>query len=195
MKLTPEILLQAYAGGLFPMAEDARGTELLWFDPSLRGIIPLDAFHVPHRLARTMRATPFDVRFDTAFTDVMKSCGAQTPGRPTTWINDEILSLYTALFTMGHAHSVEIWDGEALVGGLYGVHLGGAFFGESMFSRRTDASKIALVHLVHHLQTQDFTLLDTQYLTTHLAQFGAIEIPRAAYRRLLRKALEKPVAF
>jgi len=194
--LTPGLLLQAYAAGLFPMAEDANATELLWFDPPLRGILPLDErFHVSRRLARTIKHTSLTVRFDTAFADVMRLCAAPTPQRPTTWINDEIFALYTALFEKGSAHSVEVFEQETLVGGLYGVQLGGAFFGESMASRRTDASKIALVHLVMRLRRQEFLLLDTQFLTPHLAQFGACEIPRTAYKKLLARAAQKSVAF
>jgi len=187
--LTPQRLLQAYALGVFPMAEDADSPELMWFDPPRRGILPLDAFHIPRRLSRTLRRAPYDIRVDTAFEQVMRLCAAPAEGRERTWINDEILALYTALHRMGHAHSVEAWSGDALVGGLYGVSLGAAFFGESMFSRATDASKLALVHLVARLRAGGFTLLDTQFVTEHLSQFGAVEIPRAEYKRRLAAAI------
>ena len=188
-RLTPEILLQAYAAGIFPMAETADDPELFWVDPTRRGILPLDAFHVPRRLARLVRQDRFAVRCDSAYEAVMQGCAESNEKRPNTWINDEILRLYGALFSRGAAHSVECWlDGE-LVGGLYGVSLGAAFFGESMFSRVTDASKIALVHLAGRLQLGGFRLLDTQFLTPHLAQFGGVEISRARYHRLLAEAL------
>ena len=187
--LTPDILLRAYASGIFPMAESADDPELFWVDPKRRGIIPLDAFHVPRRLRRVIRQKPFTIRCDTAFEDVMRGCAEASDKRPNTWINDEILELYTGLFERGAAHSVECWHEKELVGGLYGVALGGAFFGESMFSRVTDASKVALVHLVARLRHGGFRLLDTQFLTPHLAQFGAIEISRPRYHRLLAEAL------
>lgn len=190
-RLTPEILLRAYAEGLFPMAERRNDPLLYWVSPEKRGIIPLDAFHVPRRLARTVRASPFTVTADRAFVAVMMACAAPTPGRPESWINDEILRLYTALHAGGHAHSIECWQGGTLVGGLYGVRLGAAFFGESMFSRRRDASKVALVHLVEGLKRGGFTLLDTQFITTHLARFGAIEIPRERYLLKLQDALNR----
>jgi len=178
------------------MAEDACADELLWFDPPQRGVIPLDdRFHVPQRLARKVNRRPFTIRFDTAFEEVVRSCAAPSVKRETTWINEEIVSLYTALFERGHAHSVEVWAEGRLVGGLYGVSLGAAFFGESMFSRVTDASKIALVHLVERLREKRFTLLDTQFLTDHLAQFGAIEIPRDEYRKFLAEAIGKNASF
>jgi leucyl/phenylalanyl-tRNA---protein transferase len=187
--LTPEILLRAYAAGIFPMAESADDPELFWVDPKRRGIIPLDAFHVPRRLRRIVRQDVFTIRCDMAFEDVMRGCAEASDKRPNTWINDEILELYGGLFARGAAHSVECWHEGELVGGLYGVSLGGAFFGESMFSRVTDASKVALVHLVARLRHGGFRLLDTQFLTPHLAQFGAIEITRARYHRLLAEAL------
>ncbi|HJS45828.1 MAG TPA: leucyl/phenylalanyl-tRNA--protein transferase [Rhizomicrobium sp.] len=190
-RLTPEILLRAYAEGLFPMAERRNDPLLYWVSPEKRGIIPLDAFHVPRRLARTVRAGPFTVTADRAFVAVMMACAAPAPGRPESWINDEILRLYTALHAGGHAHSIECWQGGTLVGGLYGVRLGAAFFGESMFSRRRDASKVALVHLVEGLKRGGFTLLDTQFITTHLARFGAIEIPRERYLLKLQDALNR----
>ena len=187
--LSPEILLRAYAAGIFPMAESADDPELFWVDPKRRGIIPLDSFHVPRRLRRVVRQNPFTIRCDTAFEAVMLGCAEAGDKRPNTWINDEILELYTGLFERRAAHSVECWHDGELVGGLYGVSLGAAFFGESMFSRVTDASKVALVHLVARLRLGRYRLLDTQFLTPHLAQFGAIEISRARYHRLLAEAL------
>lgn len=196
MDLTPDIVLQAYACGIFPMAERAKAQELFWFDPPLRGIIPLDdRFHVPRRLTRAMKRAPFVFTHDRAFEDVIRACAAPRPYAKETWINQEILSLYTALFHRGAAHSVEVWDGEELVGGLYGVHLGAAFFGESMFSLKTDASKIALVHLVTHLRSRGFLLLDAQFLTDHLAQFGAVEIIRQTYHEALAAALAQNAEF
>jgi leucyl/phenylalanyl-tRNA---protein transferase len=193
-RLTPEILLEAYAAGIFPMAETAEDPELFWVDPTRRGVIPLDAFHVPRRLARLVRQNRFAVRCDTAFEAIMRGCGESSEKRPNTWINREILRLYVGLFARDAAHSVECWlDGE-LVGGLYGVSLGGAFFGESMFSRVTDASKVAFVHLAARLRLGGYRLLDTQFLTPHLAQFGGIEISRARYHRSLAEALRyRPV--
>ncbi|MDR3515335.1 MAG: leucyl/phenylalanyl-tRNA--protein transferase [Azospirillaceae bacterium] len=193
--LTPELLLRAYAVGIFPMAESAESEELYWFDPERRGILPLDQFHLPRRLYRTVRARRFDVRVNTEFDRVLEGCGEATPTRPQTWINREIIALYSALHRQGYAHSVECWLNGALVGGLYGVSLGGAFFGESMFSRVTDASKVALVHLVARLRHNGFTLLDTQFPTKHLAQFGTIEIARAAYRSRLARALAVSARF
>ena len=199
IRLTPEILLQAYAAGIFPMAESADDPELFWVDPTRRGILPLDAFHVPRRLQRVLRRGVFTVRVDSAFEAVMRGCAEASETRPSTWINDEIVRLYSALFARGCAHSVECWldngRGGELVGGLYGVSLGAAFFGESMFSRVTDASKVALVHLVARLRLGGYRLLDTQFLTPHLAQFGGIEIPRARYHGLLGDALRYRAAF
>jgi leucyl/phenylalanyl-tRNA--protein transferase len=195
LTLTPDLLLQAYAAGIFPMAESADDPELFWVDPTRRGIIPLDGFHVSRRLRRTVRHGPFEVRCNTAFADVMRACAEPTSERPQTWINAEIIELYTALFRRGAAHSVEAWIGDQLVGGLYGVHLGAAFFGESMFSRVTDASKVALVHLVARLQRGGFTLLDTQFVTAHLQRFGAIEIARRDYRARLAEALRREGQF
>jgi leucyl/phenylalanyl-tRNA--protein transferase len=194
-RLTPEILLRAYADGLFPMAERRTDPTLYWVSPEKRGIIPLDSFHVPRRLARTVRAGAFTVTADKAFAAVMQACAAPAPGRPESWINDEILRLYTALHAGGHAHSLECWQGGELQGGLYGVQLGGAFFGESMFSRARDASKVALVHLVEGLKRGGFSLLDTQFLTAHLARFGAVEIPRQQYLALLNRALARPAIW
>ena len=190
-RLTPEIILRAYAEGLFPMAERRNDPLLYWVSPEKRGIVPLDAFHVPRRLARTVRAGPFTVTSDRAFADVMTACAAPAPGRPESWINDEILRLYTALHVGGHAHSIECWQDGVLAGGLYGVRLGAAFFGESMFSRQRDASKVALVHLVAGLKRGGFTLLDTQFITAHLTRFGAIEIPRERYLLKLQDALNR----
>jgi leucyl/phenylalanyl-tRNA--protein transferase len=189
--LTPEVLLRAYAQGLFPMADRRDDPTLYWVSPEQRGVIPLDEFHVPRRLARTIRSGHFQVTADCAFRDVMEACAAPALDRPQTWINDEILHLYTALHAGGHAHSVECWQNGALAGGLYGVRLGAAFFGESMFSRARDASKVALVHLVERLRQGGFVLLDTQFLTSHLARFGAREIPRAAYLVLLQQAIAR----
>jgi leucyl/phenylalanyl-tRNA--protein transferase len=193
--LSAELLLRAYAAGLFPMAEDRSDPDLHWLDPEIRGVIPLDEFHVPRRLARTLRQAPFEVRFDSAFAAVMEACAAPTPKRPQTWINDTILALYGELHRRGFAHSVECWREGTLAGGLYGVSLRGAFFGESMFSRERDASKIALVHLVDRLRAGGFVLLDSQFITPHLARFGAIEVPRAAYRAMLARALEVRAGF
>jgi len=188
--ITPEILLRAYSAGLFPMAESADDPEVYWVQPKVRGIIPLDKFHVSHSLAKTMRQKPFDIRVNTAFDRVMECCAESTEMRPTTWINPLILTLYKELHRMGYTHSMEAWEGEELVGGLYGVSLGAAFFGESMFSRRRDASKICLVHLVERMKARGFTLLDTQFTTEHLKRFGAIDISRKDYEKLLEKAMQ-----
>jgi leucyl/phenylalanyl-tRNA--protein transferase len=193
--LTPDLLLRAYAAGIFPMAESADDPELYWVDPVQRGILPLDKFHLPKRLARTVRSERFSVVCDRDFAGVMRGCAEATTERPQTWINDEILAVYVALYKSGHAHSVEAYSEGALVGGLYGVSLGGAFFGESMFSRVTDASKVALVHLTAHLLRGGYRLLDTQFVTDHLSHFGTIEISRARYRRLLAVALKTDAYF
>ena len=187
--LTPELLLRAYAAGIFPMAEAADDPEVFWVDPEQRGVLPLDAFHLPRRLARTIRREVFEVRCDTAFEAVVRGCAESTADRPKTWINDEIVRLYGALHRLDFAHSIETWRDGELVGGLYGVALGGAFFGESMYSRVTDASKVALAHLVARLKLGGFRLLDTQFVTEHLQQFGATEISRAQYHRRLTVAL------
>jgi leucyl/phenylalanyl-tRNA--protein transferase len=187
--ITPDILLRAYAQGVFPMAERREDTELFWVSPERRGVLPLDAFHIPKRLARTVRSDRFQVTANVAFIDVMKACAAPAPGREQSWINDEILHLYTALHASGHAHSIESWRDGKLAGGLYGVHLGAAFFGESMFSRETDASKVALVHLVARLIEGGFQLLDTQFITAHLARFGTVEIARREYLARLKRAI------
>jgi leucyl/phenylalanyl-tRNA--protein transferase len=196
--LTPELLLQAYARGYFPMADSADDPGYFWVYPKHRGIIPLDDFHVPRKLARKVRSGQFEVRVDTDFPGVMTACAEPTPHaqRQTTWINAPIRAAYTELYRLGFAHSVECYDATgAMVGGLYGVHLGAAFFGESMFSRATDASKVALVHLVGRLIAGGFTLLDTQFVTSHLAQFGAIDIPRDRYLELLFDALPRRADF
>jgi leucyl/phenylalanyl-tRNA--protein transferase len=195
LELTPDMLLRAYAIGVFPMAEDRDDPELFWVDPRLRGIIPLDGFHVPRRLRRTVRSQRFEVTFDRDFHAVIEACADATKSRPQTWINERIITLYTSLYHMGHAHSVECWRDGALAGGLYGITLGGAFFGESMFSLATDASKVALVHLVARLRVGGFTLLDSQFITNHLSQFGAREIPRATYRNQLADALKVNADF
>ena len=193
--LTPQIVLDAYSKGLFPMAENRRDKQLFWIDPEVRGILPLDNFHIPRSLKKKIRNNPFEVRFDHNFAAVIRACAQQKPKRRETWINDEIIELYTKLFCMRHAHSVECWQEEKLVGGLYGISIGGAFFGESMFSSERDSSKIALVHLVARLNLAGFTLLDTQFITDHLKQFGAIEISRVEYHKILNVALNLNVGF
>jgi leucyl/phenylalanyl-tRNA--protein transferase len=190
-----ELLLSAYASGWFPMAVD--GGEIRWFSPDPRGIIPLDTFHTPRRLARVIRKGVFRIEIDRAFESVMRACAeaerdADDPG---TWISDEIVRSYSALHEHGVAHSVETWQGDRLVGGLYGVALGGAFFGESMFHRETDASKVALAALVERLRSRGYTLLDTQWVTEHLEQFGAIELSRSRYLRLLDASLRRDCTF
>jgi len=190
VEITPEVLLKAYACGIFPMAESADDPALYWIEPEKRGIIPLDTFHVPSRLARTVRTTPFTVVCDRDFPAVIAGCAAPGPKRARTWINARIRQLYGALFTIGHCHTVEVYDGAALVGGLYGISLGRAFFGESMFHVARDASKIALVHLVGRLRASGYLLLDSQFLTDHLKSFGAVELPRGRYHRMLAAALK-----
>lgn len=198
-ELTPDLLLRAYATGLFPMAESAEDPELFWVDPERRGVLPLDGFHIPRSLKKIVRRRAFDVTVDRDFMGVLNGCAERTATRKSTWINTEIIRLYSALHAMGAAHSLECWQGDGvarrLVGGLYGVALGGAFFGESMFSREPDASKVALVHLVARLKRGGFTLLDTQFVTAHLARFGAIEISRRIYRKRLDAALEAEARF
>ncbi|MDH3702171.1 MAG: leucyl/phenylalanyl-tRNA--protein transferase [Alphaproteobacteria bacterium] len=193
--LTPDMLLKAYAVGVFPMAEDRNDPELFWVDPRMRGIILLDEFHVPRRLRRTIRQGAFTVTFDMEFEAVIESCAEATGNRPRTWINDRIIELYSTLYRMGHAHSVECWRDGQLAGGLYGVSLGGIFFGESMFSRDTDASKVALVYLAASLKLGAYHFIDTQFITKHLVRFGAKEIPRSEYRILLSDALATRAAF
>ena len=193
--LTPELLLRAYAAGIFPMAEDADDRDIFWVDPEQRGVLPLERFHLPRRLRRTLRQGCFEISCDAAFGEVVRGCAEPRPERPKTWINDEIVRLYRALFDLGFAHSVECWHAGELVGGLYGVALGGAFFGESMFSRISDASKVALAQLVARLRLGGFRLLDTQFVTAHLQRFGAVEIPRRQYHRELAAALEAEAYF
>lgn len=194
-ELTPDMLLRAYAIGVFPMAEDRDDPDLFWVDPRMRGIIPLDKFHVPRRLRRTIRGGKFTVTADTNFEATMEACAESTEARPRTWINDRIIMLYSSLYHLGYAHSVECWRDGEMVGGLYGVSMGGVFFGESMFSRETDASKVALVHLVARLKATGFTLLDSQFITRHLRRFGATEIPRGEYRQRLAEALKQTADF
>ena len=194
-ELTPEILLKTYAAGIFPMAESAEDPTLFWVDPETRGILPLEKFRVSRGVQRKLRRHVFEVRCDTAFEEVVRACAAKTSERPTTWINEEIIRLYLGLHAMGHAHSVECWQGGELAGGLYGVCIGGAFFGESMFSRATDASKIALAHLVARLRRGGYRLLDTQFATSHLEQFGVTEIGRNEYQAILSSALAADASF
>lgn len=191
-EVTPDLMLRAYQAGLFPMAETRDSTKLYWLDPEMRGILPLDSFHLPRRLYRTVRDGTYVSTSDAAFAAVIAGCAEATEERAETWINTEIERLFVALHRMGHAHSVETWADGVLVGGLYGVALGGVFFGESMFSRARDASKVALVHLVARLRLGGFRLLDTQFVTSHLAQFGALEIPRADYKECLAVAVATP---
>jgi leucyl/phenylalanyl-tRNA--protein transferase len=194
-EVTPELMLRAYRAGLFPMAETRRGDRLYWLDPEQRGILPLDGFHLPRRLLRTTVSGGFTVTADREFAAVIAGCAEAAEGREDTWINRDIEMLFTSLHRSGHAHSVETYQGGVLVGGLYGVALGAAFFGESMFSRVRDASKVALVHLIARLRLGGFSLLDTQFVTAHLAQFGAHEIPRARYKYLLERAVGTPAAW
>jgi len=189
IEITPEVLLKAYACGIFPMAESADDPALYWIEPDMRGIIPIDGFHVSSRLARTVRSTPFMVWVDRDFDAVIDGCAEAKDDRARTWINERIRKIYRSLFDHGHAHSVEVYDGENLVGGLYGVSLGGAFFGESMFHRARDASKIALVHLVSRLRAGGYRLLDTQYVTDHLKTFGAVEVAKRRYHKMLEEAI------
>ncbi|THD76090.1 leucyl/phenylalanyl-tRNA--protein transferase [Thalassobius vesicularis] len=191
MILTPELLLNAYASGVFPMAETRDAPEIFWVDPRRRGVFPLDRFHISRSLARRLRRPDYQIRINSDFAGVVNGCA----DRPETWINDEIFGLYMQLHALGFAHSLEVWMDDALVGGVYGVTLGRAFFGESMFSRRPNASKIALAWLVDRLNVAGFTLFDTQFITPHLASLGAIEIPRARYRALLDQALEGDADF
>jgi leucyl/phenylalanyl-tRNA--protein transferase len=189
-EITPDVLLRAYACGIFPMSESADDPTIFWVEPEQRGIIPLDGFRIPSRLARTVRSDVFRVSVDTAFARTIAGCAAPQRGREDTWINGRIRELYSALHRIGHCHSVEVWSGDDLVGGLYGVSLGRAFFGESMFHHARDASKVALVHLVARLVAGGYTLLDTQFVTEHLRSFGAIEVSRRHYRALLDEALK-----
>lgn len=191
MNITPELLLSAYMQGIFPMAESADSDDVFWVDPDERGIFPLEQFHVPKKLAKKIKSEPFEVRINTAFREVMLKCAEPTDNidRQNTWINKTILTRYNELHEMGYAHSIECWQDKELVGGLYGVSLNGAFCGESMFHTITDASKIALVYLVARLKVGGYKLLDTQFITDHLSQFGAIEISRKEYRARLKEAL------
>ncbi len=190
VEITPQVLLKAYSCGIFPMAESAEDTALYWIEPQRRGLLPLNGVHIPHRLARTIRTTDMQVRIDSDFPGVIEGCATARPGRNSTWINSRIRGLYQDLFDMGHCHTVEVWWQDRLVGGLYGVALGGAFFGESMFSFERDASKIALVHLAARLVAGGFRLLDTQFVTDHLRQFGTIEVGREEFHRQLDASLQ-----
>ncbi|WP_282094827.1 leucyl/phenylalanyl-tRNA--protein transferase [Epibacterium ulvae] len=191
MQLTPDLLLHAYSIGAFPMAEGRDDPEIFWVDPKLRGILPLDGFHISKSLARIIRKETYQITINQDFLGVVAGCA----DRDETWINAEITERYHDLFQLGYAHSVEVWDNEQLIGGVYGVSLGGAFFGESMFSRRSNASKIALAYLIDRLNRAGFLLCDTQFLTTHLASLGGVEIPRAEYKNMLREALSRQADF
>lgn len=195
LAITPEMLLRAYSVGVFPMADNAEDDQIFWVEPEWRGVLPLESFHVPRSLARTIRRGRFEVRYDTDFEGVIEGCAGGGPDRPKTWINRPIRGLYRALFEAGHCHTVESWEGDELVGGLYGVTLGRAFFGESMFSRRTDASKVALVHLVERLRERGFVLCDTQFVTEHLERFGVVPLHRDEYDKRLAEALEGTARF
>jgi leucyl/phenylalanyl-tRNA---protein transferase len=193
--IPPELLLKAYASGIFPMAESATDPEVFWVRPETRGVIPLDAFHVPRSLRKVMRQQRFEIAFDRDFEGVIDGCAERREGRRSTWINAPIRRAYMQLFERGHCHTVEARHGGALVGGLYGVTLGRAFFGESMFSRERDASKVCLAYLVEHLHRRGFTLLDTQFTTAHLKRFGAVDVPRRKYEKMLAEALAGKAAF
>ena len=195
IEITPQVLLKAYSCGIFPMAESADDPALYWIEPQHRGILPLERVHIPSRLARTIRQGRFDVRIDTDFEAVIAGCAASGPGRRSTWINGRIRHLYRELFALGHCHTLEVWLAGDLVGGLYGVHLGGAFFGESMFSRERDASKVGLIYLAARLIHGGFSLLDTQFVTDHLRQFGTVEVSRESFHRLLEQALKRKADF
>jgi leucyl/phenylalanyl-tRNA---protein transferase len=193
--VTPEILLQAYGAGIFPMAEKAEDTALYWVEPDERGIFPLDGLHIAQSLRKIIRKKAFDVRVDTSFSQVMEECARKTASRPSTWINKRILKLYSELHSRGHAHSVECWQEDQLVGGLYGVKIGAAFFGESMFSKVDDASKVALVHLVARLKFGKFKLLDAQFINPHLKTMGAVAVSKAVYKRMLAPAIAAQANF
>src|SRR3984885_2322989 len=195
VEITTELMLRAYRHGLFPMAETRRGDRLYWLDPERRGILPLDRFHLPRRLARTVLSDTFTVTVDQDFAGTIAGCASAAPGREDTWINPQIERLFGELHAQGHAHSVETRQHDILVGGLYGVAIGGVFFGESMFSFARDASKVALVHLVARLRLGGFRLLDTQFVTPHLEQFGAAEIPRDRYKQRLAEAVDLPAVW
>jgi leucyl/phenylalanyl-tRNA--protein transferase len=193
--ITPQVLLKAYSAGIFPMAESADDPALYWIEPDERGVIPLDRFHISHSLRKVVRRRSFEIRLDSAFDAVIRACAEKTETRDVTWINQRILKLYTQLHKMGCCHSVECWQDGKLVGGLYGVRIGAVFFGESMFSRATDASKVALVHLVARLNAGGFKLLDAQFLNSHLAQFGTYTVPKKQYRPILEEALDGTADF
>ncbi len=195
IEITPEVLLKAYACGIFPMAESADDPALYWIEPDMRGIIPLTGFHVPGRLARTVRTTPFTVLVNRDFDAVIDGCAEPNRGRARTWINARIRRIYRGLYDRGHCHTVEVYDGDKLVGGLYGVSLGAVFFGESMFHRARDASKIALVHLIARLIAGGYRLLDTQFVTDHLKSFGAVEVRKQRYHALLERAIAADADF
>jgi leucyl/phenylalanyl-tRNA--protein transferase len=194
-EITPQVLLKAYSCGIFPMAESADDPALYWIEPQQRGVLPLDSLHIPKRLMRTVRTTPLMVKVDSDYDGVIDGCAAPRAGRMSTWINTRIRTLYRELFEIGACHTVEVWNGDKMVGGLYGVALKSAFFGESMFSTERDASKIALVHLSARLIRGGFTLLDTQFVTDHLRQFGTIELDRMTFQHELERALEKDADF
>ncbi|WP_173932216.1 leucyl/phenylalanyl-tRNA--protein transferase [Chelativorans sp. Marseille-P2723] len=194
-RISPELLLRAYATGVFPMAERADDPEVFWVRPEIRGVIPLEEFHIPRSLRKLLRRNPYEIRYDFDFPAVIAACAEPSPDRQETWINETIREAYTALYERGYCHSVEAWREGRLCGGLYGVSLGRAFFGESMFTREPNASKICLVHLVEHLIERGFTLLDTQFTTPHLKHFGAIDVPRRRYEQLLADALEGSAKF
>ena len=195
LHITPDLLLRAYRLGLFPMAESRNSPVLHWLDPQKRGILPLQGFHISRSLMKTLRSGRFTVTSDKAFSAVIAACAQARANRPETWINHEIERLFTELYQLGFAHSLETWENDELVGGLYGISLSGAFFGESMFSTATNASKVALAHLVARLRLGGYVVLDTQFITTHLASLGAIELPRDAYHALLAQAVETPAQF
>jgi leucyl/phenylalanyl-tRNA--protein transferase len=194
-RIPTDLLLKAYASGVFPMAESASDPEVFWVRPETRGIIPLDSFHVPRSLGKTIRQNRFEIRFDSNFAGVIDACAEAREERRTTWINQPIREAYIELFERGHCHSVEAWREGKLVGGLYGVTLGRTFFGESMFSRQADASKVCLVRLVERLRERGFVLLDTQFTTPHLKRFGAMDVPRGKYERMLEEALKGEAIF
>lgn len=195
LELTPELIIRAYRAGIFPMAESADDPDVFWVSPNRRGVLPLDGFKASKSLRKTLKKHTFSIRADTDFAGVIEGCATSGSDRDSTWINPTIRNLYTELFQRGICHTVEVWEGDVLVGGLYGLALGGAFFGESMFHRRTDASKIALSHLVDRLKAGGFTLLDTQFVTPHLISMGAIEIDRDDYESRLSRALEQKADY
>ncbi|MGE0501816.1 MAG: leucyl/phenylalanyl-tRNA--protein transferase [Rhizobiaceae bacterium] len=194
-QIPPDLLLKAYSSGVFPMAESAADPEVFWVRPETRGIIPLDGFHIPKSFAKTLRRSPFQIRYDHDFKAVIEGCAEARGDRSTTWINRPILDAYVKLYERGHCHCVEAWSEDRLAGGLYGVSLGRAFFGESMFSRERDASKVCLAHLVERLRERGFVLLDTQFTTEHLKRFGAVDVPRRRYEKLLDDALQGHATF